>query len=637
MKFIVTLLVFFSFIYSASLKEEQIKAVYIYNFAKNIIWDVKLENYHFHIITKNKKIISFFEKLADTKKLNNKAIRVTFGKLESYIKPQLIFVDNDSIDKYESFFENYQSDKVLLVSDNFNNQRKVMINLLRTKDKKIHFEINRANILNQGLKVSDDMILLGGTEIDVAKLYKKSQDLLTKEEKKNLKLQIDIKSSQKRVNNLKKEINTQNITIQRQLKDIKKRKSKIDKQKFTISKQLKDIKNQKIDIKKQNVLLKELYANIKIQKQNMQIQQESMQRQKEALIILQKEQEKQNLEIVNRSEILQNLNLKIDEQKRSLIKKNETITTQESTISTLVILIVIIAILIIFVLLSYKKISRAKIQIETQAKDLEKAKSELEDAHTQITDSIKYASLIQHSLIPEKQSFENYFSDFFAIWEPRDVVGGDIYLFEELADDRGCILMVIDCTGHGVSGAFVTMLTKAIERQIIADIATKEISPAEILSIFNRSIKQLLRQDSSEAISNAGFDGAILYYNKKEKIVKFAGSETPLFIIQDDKLKIIKGDRHSIGYQKSKIDYEFKEHIIDVSKESVIYLTTDGYLDQTGGEKNFMFGKKRFKKLLEENYKNSFNKQKEVLIDGFYKYMGNKDKKDDLTVVGLKI
>ena len=268
---------------------------------------------------------------------------------------------------------------------------------------------------------------------------------------------------------------------------------------------------------------------------------------------------------------------------------------------------------------------------------LEESKKEIEAINKHTRDSIEYASLIQHSLIPEQDIFSKYFQDSFAIWHPKDIVGGDIYLMEEISEDE-VLLMVIDCTGHGVPGAFVTMLVKAIERQIVANIDNQESkSPAKMLAIFNKDIKHLLKQEDDESISNAGFDGAIVYYNKKDKIIRYAGSNTPFYYYQDKKMNMIKADRHSIGYKKSDANYEFKEHEIDVSQETQVFISTDGYFDQCGGEKGFPFGKKKFIKMIEENIDKSMIDKQEILLSELEKYEAGADRNDDVTVVGIKI
>ena len=140
-----------------------------------------------------------------------------------------------------------------------------------------------------------------------------------------------------------------------------------------------------------------------------------------------------------------------------------------------------------------------------------------------------------------------------------------------------------------------------------------------------------------DSISNAGFDGGIIYYNKQENIIKFSGAETPLFYVADGELSIIKGSRHSIGYKKSDVNYEFKEHTIEVKKGMQFYLTTDGYLDQNGGEKGFCFGKKRFQKIILDNYQESMADQQELFLHELAKYQGQEERNDDVTVVGFKI
>ncbi|MBF0265152.1 MAG: SpoIIE family protein phosphatase, partial [Gammaproteobacteria bacterium] len=266
-----------------------------------------------------------------------------------------------------------------------------------------------------------------------------------------------------------------------------------------------------------------------------------------------------------------------------------------------------------------------------------KQQNEIQQINQHTRESIEYAALIQGALIPDELVFNRFFKENFTIWQPKDIVGGDIYLAEPINKNE-LIMMLIDCTGHGVPGAFVTMLVKAVERQIIANIHKDEfISPAKILTIFNKSIKHLLKQDDIQSVSNAGFDGGILYYNSKEKIVRFAGAYTPLFYMQEGELKIIKGNRHSIGYKKSDIDYQFKEHTIDVSIPTKIYLTSDGYLDQNGGEKGFSLGTKRFKQFLQTVSEQALTEQKDYLLSELTSYQGDEERNDDVTVIGLHI
>ncbi len=277
----------------------------------------------------------------------------------------------------------------------------------------------------------------------------------------------------------------------------------------------------------------------------------------------------------------------------------------------------------------------------TVQKDME---NEVRAIHKHTRESIEYASLIQGALLPEKNLLANYFQDFFVSWIPKDTVGGDIWLFNELRDKDECLLFFIDCTGHGVPGAFVTMIVKAIEREIITKIKDNkdmEISPAWIMSYFNQTMKVLLKQETKDSKSNAGWDGGIIYYNKKDMILKFAGAETPLFYVDvDGSFNTIKGNRYSVGYKKCVMDYVYKETILEVKKGMKFYCTTDGYLDQNGGEKDFPFGKKRFGNIVKDNHTSPMEEQQKKFLDAMSQYEGmivNNDRNDDMTVIGFEI
>ena len=329
-------------------------------------------------------------------------------------------------------------------------------------------------------------------------------------------------------------------------------------------------------------------------------------------------------------------------QKNEIKKRWSNVTVKEEIDYT--ILIQIISIFIFFLLGTLYWARKLKIaNNKAQKANLAtiKAKKEIESILKHVQDSINYASLIQSAITPSNTLFKDYFKEYFIIWEPKNVVGGDIYLFEELKrDDKEVILMVIDCTGHGVPGAFVTMLVKAIEQQLISIInnnSSMEISPAWILSYFNKTMKQLLHQDNKHSISNAGFDGQVIYYNQSKKILKTASARNEIFYIQDDNIYTIKGDRHSIGYRDSKIDYKFKDNIIDISKETTLYISSDGFWDQNGGENGFCYGKKRLKNLILENKELSLDKQKTIFIDSLLQYQQQNERNDDITFIGLKI
>ncbi|MGB1238734.1 MAG: PP2C family protein-serine/threonine phosphatase [Pseudomonadales bacterium] len=278
--------------------------------------------------------------------------------------------------------------------------------------------------------------------------------------------------------------------------------------------------------------------------------------------------------------------------------------------------------------------------VEARTREIVGIKKQIEIMHDLTKDSIEHASLIQHSIIPSKEMFTDIFDEHLILWHPKDVVGGDIYLLEKLRHDDECLLMVIDCTGHGVPGAFVTMLVKAIERQLITNIknGSAQVHPAKILQEFSANIKFLLKQNEKDSsISNAGFDGGIVYYDRKRQLLRYAGAQTPLFIYHNGEVDTYKGDRQSIGYVTSNLDYEFNEHEIQMEEGMEVYLSTDGYFDQNGGTKGFPMGKKRFLSLLDSTATGGLSVKKEHLIKTLLDYQGDHEKTDDITVVGVKI
>jgi serine phosphatase RsbU (regulator of sigma subunit) len=261
----------------------------------------------------------------------------------------------------------------------------------------------------------------------------------------------------------------------------------------------------------------------------------------------------------------------------------------------------------------------------------------LELINKELSDSINVASTIQNALLPDKSRFDSCADEYFVYYSPKDVVSGDIYLIRRI-NEFEYILLVIDCTGHGVSGAFITMLVKAIERELLIFIQDSQvISTSKILNIFNSRIKELLNQENinSKTVFDFGFDGAVLYINRKDNFAQYSGASIPLFISQNGKINRIKPDRQSIGYKKSISNYEYNEHYIDLTNRQTIYICTDGFIDQLGGKKGFPFAKKNFMKMIKKYQDEDLITQKELFLEELEKYQGKYEQTDDRTLIAL--
>jgi CHASE2 domain-containing sensor protein/serine phosphatase RsbU (regulator of sigma subunit) len=262
--------------------------------------------------------------------------------------------------------------------------------------------------------------------------------------------------------------------------------------------------------------------------------------------------------------------------------------------------------------------------------------AQLVQSHKHIQDNINYAAIIQGAILPQEDILSKYTDESFIFWKPKDVVGGDIYFVSELSSKDEILVMLIDGAGHGVSGAFVTMLVKAIETQILAEIENSKMqpSPALILEYFNKSIKVMLKQDKSSK-SNAGFDGGVLYYNKKTNLCKYAGAKTPLYIVDDNEIKIIQSDRKNVGYIRTKIDQKYTEYDIDLKENTKLYLSTDGFYDQEGLN-NTRYSKKKFQELIKKIKNKSFLEQKNDIMSTLKNFQSTTVQSDDIAVIGLK-
>jgi len=290
---------------------------------------------------------------------------------------------------------------------------------------------------------------------------------------------------------------------------------------------------------------------------------------------------------------------------------------------------------------------RTEEALRESKKKVEEERETAETANLKIMDSIRYAQLIQSSLLPNPENIKTFVPDSFFIWMPRDIVGGD-FIFTDCFDD-GFIIAVIDCTGHGVPGAFMTMIASFGLKKITKSEGWRD--PAKILQRLSFLVKTTLQQDTDYALSDDGLDAAICFIRGQPSVVGhslsaaddlsdnpeliFAGAKLPLICVHNDELNLIKGDKKSIGYRKSKLNFEFTNHTIRIEKGMSFYMFSDGFVDQLGGEKERRFGTGRLKKLLEENAHLSFETQRRILHQAFNKYRGENEIQDDVTVVGF--
>lgn len=256
----------------------------------------------------------------------------------------------------------------------------------------------------------------------------------------------------------------------------------------------------------------------------------------------------------------------------------------------------------------------------------------IEQINRDLTDSIRYASSIQESILPELFKIKANLPDFFVFFNPRDIVSGDFYWFAQ--HEEKIVVAAVDCTGHGVPGAFMSMLGNALLNQIVN--IEKIVEADEILNQLHKRVRLALKQ--AETHNRDGMDLALCVYDAQAKTLSFAGAKNSLVYIQNNEVFEIKGDRHPIGGEQKELERFYSRHTFTIDTPTYVYLFSDGFPDQFGGPENKKFLGKRLRDLFLEIHHLPFSEQHEKLRQTFEDWKGEGRKQmDDVLVIGFKI
>lgn len=286
-----------------------------------------------------------------------------------------------------------------------------------------------------------------------------------------------------------------------------------------------------------------------------------------------------------------------------------------------------------------KKLMAEKLELKNQ--EIEKQKTiidlafgELTEKNKDITDSIKYAKRIQEAIFPSPALFLSLLPKSFVLFKPKDIVSGDFYWIEENAD--AVYLAVVDCTGHGVPGAFMSIVGFNLLNHAIRE--HKCNTPAQILNQVNRDLNETLKQKETENAVKDGMEISICKLDKKHKTLTFAGANTIIYhVTKQAETNVIKGNKHPIGSFYGEELKPFTDILVDVKPDDCVYLFSDGYADQFGGPKGKKFKYKQLEDLLLVNAGEPMIIQHARLNEAFEKWRGNLEQVDDVCVIGFRI
>jgi len=305
-----------------------------------------------------------------------------------------------------------------------------------------------------------------------------------------------------------------------------------------------------------------------------------------------------------------------------------------------------------------EKISFQKEELESQIDIVNNQKRQIENIHLQLTDSIEYAKRIQDAALPLQENLQSMVADAFVFFKPRDVVSGDFYWWTQMKPDNVLVAAVVDCTGHGVPGAFMSLLGISYLREIV--IKEYITHPAVILRKLRKEIINSLNQKDEFGEQKDGMDMALISVNLDTLEMQFAGANNPLYIVSSSQSAVssmqlavgnemhelptadascqlyeLKGDKMPIAIYR-RMD-KFTNNKVQLHKGDQVYLFSDGFIDQFGGQKGKKFLCKQFKQLLLNNANKPMTEQSAIIEKTLNEWIGNNEQVDDITILGLKL
>jgi serine phosphatase RsbU (regulator of sigma subunit) len=313
-------------------------------------------------------------------------------------------------------------------------------------------------------------------------------------------------------------------------------------------------------------------------------------------------------------------------------------TMDGNTISSPYRFILYSALLLAFVYLVVMSQTRSLIKTRKLLKDkqqaldqIEKQKIELEIRDKNITDSLIYAQRIQEALLPSEDYFRKHLKDSFIFFRPKDIVSGDFYWIGEKSEK--VFVVAADCTGHGVPGALMSMIGLEIIEKTINEDNIEE--PPAILAVVNKGLeKTFAREKNIGTIIRDGMDIGLCIIDMKRKKIEFSGAFFSLYLIRDNTLIEMKGDKYIIGMNP--VGKPYTLNLIDLKADDILYLFSDGYPDQFGGTENKKFMYRRFRYLLMTIHNFPVDDQKTILEENMRTWMGKTPQVDDMMVIGFR-
>jgi len=278
-------------------------------------------------------------------------------------------------------------------------------------------------------------------------------------------------------------------------------------------------------------------------------------------------------------------------------------------------------------------VSERTVEIQEQKSEIERSRDEIAKYAKDITDSIKYAKRIQKAIFPPWKLIQKILPDSFVFFQSKDLVSGDFYFAEKVGSK--IIFCAVDCTGHGVPGGFMSIVANNLLKQAIKQEGLTK--PSEILEYLNFGVTNTLHQTYEESSVKDGMDIALCCWDQEKNTLEYAGAYNPLFIFRDGKLMEYKANRFPVGTFVGEEIREFTNHEIQIEKDDMVYVFSDGFADQFGGPSGKKFMVSRFRNMLLQIHTKPVDEQQSLVEKQLNKWKGNLEQIDDIVVIGIRI
>lgn len=546
---------------------------------------------------------------------------IYFNDINKLTRSNVVFVNKEDGFEIDKVLKKISGNNTLLISEGYP-FRSSMINFL-VVDGIPRFEANEELMNREGLYVDEKFLMLAvKTREDWEHLFNVTEDELEEEKVITAQQKIIINEQLVQINKQDSMIREQQNILQQLVEEIREKQAAIEEKTYVLARQVREITRQKRviyeqvqEVETQKAILADQEQDIRDKEQDIKVK-ERVISDKEKMISLQDEK---------------------------LVVQAEAIQKQKIIIIAASIALLLVFGLAYFIYVNYRNKKKAhflleqkNIKITAQKEEIEKQKEIAESQRDQIayqkkhiTDSIEYAQKIQTAILPSLELFSDRL-DHFVLYKPRDIVSGDFYWVDTV--DEKQIIITADCTGHGVPGAFMSMLGVTQLNEIV--INRKVTAPDEILNQLREIVIDALNQKSTDSELKDGMDMTVCTIDYKKNRLYFAGANNPLYHIRNGELTEIKGDKMPVAIHELMPDFTL--HELELEKGDTFYTFSDGYVDQFGGPSQKKFLSRNFKTLLIKIQDFPMMKQGKELDNVFEKYREGLEQIDDVVVVGVR-